>query len=159
MCSSISGSSTQHKGVTPDILLPSALDAAHYGESANPSALPWDVIKAVPFQRASDVNDKTIAILNQSFQDRMKGDAGLRKYASDTEELKRNLSQTKISLSEVIRKKELEEVEKKKAAEKLDVKLTTTKEGLPVNDLQKLDDEFLREGLLILSELLTKRIG
>ncbi len=155
----VTGSSTQHKGVTPDILLPSALDAAHYGESANPSALPWDVIKAVPFQRASDINDKTIARLNQSFQDRMKGDAGLKKYASDTEELKRNLSQTKISLSEVIRKKELDEVEKKKAAEKLDTKVTTTKEGLPVNDLQKLDDEFLREGLLILSELLTKRIG
>lgn len=155
----VTGSSTQHKGVTPDILLPSALDAAHYGESANPSALPWDVIKAVPFQRTSDINNKTIIRLNQSFQDRMKVDAGLRKYASDTEELKRSLSQTKISLSEVIRKKELEEVEKKKAAEKLDTKVTTSKEGLPVNDLQKLDDEFLREGLLILSELLTKRIG
>ncbi|MFN7790983.1 MAG: S41 family peptidase, partial [Cyclobacteriaceae bacterium] len=39
----VTGSSTQHKGVVPDILLPSALDAARFGESASPSALPWDV--------------------------------------------------------------------------------------------------------------------
>jgi carboxyl-terminal processing protease len=41
----ISGESTQHKGITPDILFPDLFDASDdIGESALPSALPWDTI-------------------------------------------------------------------------------------------------------------------
>lgn len=155
----VTGSSTQHKGVTPDIVMPSALDAEHYGESANPSALPWDVIRSVSFQKSSSINSKVIAQLNQSFKDRMKFDANLKKYTAETEDLKKTLSQTKISLNETIRKQEMSEAEKKKASEKLDTKVSINSDGVPSNNLQKMDDEFLREGLLILSELLTKRIG
>src|ERR1043166_4512579 len=50
----VSGSSTQHKGVEPDIKLPTYLDAQQYGESANLSALPWDVIGAASFQKTAD---------------------------------------------------------------------------------------------------------
>ena len=155
----VTGSSTQHKGVVPDILLPSALDAARFGESASPSALPWDVIKAASFQRSIDINEKTIAKLNRSYLDRTKFDSTLKKYIRETEELKINLNQSRVSLNEATRKKELEEIEKKKLTDKLDTKLPSSKEGLPVTDLTKLQDEFLREGLLILSELLSKRIG
>jgi carboxyl-terminal processing protease len=154
----VTGSSTQNKGVTPDVKLPTALSSTQYGESSNPNALPWDVIKGTNFQRATDVNERLIAGLNKSYLDRTKFDANLKKYISDTEDLKRNLSQTKISLNEGKRKQEMAEAEKKKAADKLDTKLTS-KEGLPVNDIRKLDDEYLREGLLILSELVSKRIG
>ncbi|MCX8490625.1 MAG: carboxy terminal-processing peptidase, partial [Cyclobacteriaceae bacterium] len=155
----VTGSSTQHKGVIPDILLPSALDTARFGESASPSALPWDVIKAASFQRSIDVNEKTIAKLNRSYLDRTKFDTTLKKYIRETEELKSNLNQSRVSLNEATRKKELEEIEKKKLTDKLDTKLPASEEGLPVTDLTKLQDEFLREGLLILSELLSKRIG
>ncbi len=155
----VTGSSTQHKGVVPDILLPSALDAAHFGESSNPSALPWDVIKAASFQRSNEINEKVISRLNRSYQERMKFDTSLKKYIRETEELKNNLTQTKISLNEVTRKKEYDEAESKKALNKLDTKLPASKEGMPVTELQKLEDEYLREGLLILTELLTKRIG
>lgn len=41
----ISGESTQHKGVTPDIVFPDLYDVAEdLGESALPTALPWDTI-------------------------------------------------------------------------------------------------------------------
>jgi carboxyl-terminal processing protease len=41
----ISGESTQHKGVTPDIKFPDLYDISdEIGESALPSALPWDTI-------------------------------------------------------------------------------------------------------------------
>lgn len=41
----ISGESTQHKGVTPDIVFPDLYDASEdIGESALPTALPWDTI-------------------------------------------------------------------------------------------------------------------
>ena len=53
----------------------------------------------------------------------------------------------------------MEEAEKKKASGKLDTKLTSNKEGLPKDELLKLNDEYLREGLLILTDLVSKRIG
>lgn len=156
----VSGSSTQHKGVEPDIKFPTALDAEQYGESANLSALPWDVIKAVSYQKSADVNERIIANLSKSYNSRVKHDASLKNFITDTEDLRKNLHQTAVSLNEAKRKKQMEEAEKKKAAGKLDTKLTSNKEGLPEKDaLLQLNDEYLREGLLILSELVTARIG
>ena len=44
------GSSTQKKGVTPDITLPSIDDYLPIGESSLPHALKWDEIKSTPFE-------------------------------------------------------------------------------------------------------------
>ena len=155
----VTGSSTQHKGVTPDIQLPSALRPEQFGESASPSALPWDVINKTDFQKTPDVTDKLVVGLTKNYQDRLKFDATLKRYAGEVEDIRKNLSETRISLNEVKRKQEMEEVEKKKAAnESLDTKVTN-KEGLSADDLSKLKDEYLREGLLILSDLVTRHIG
>ncbi len=154
----VSGSSTQHKGVEPDIKLPTPLDQKQYGESANLSALPWDVIGAASFQKTSDVNDKIIASLNKSYNERVKNDPSLKNFIVDTDDLRKNLHETSISLNEAKRKKQIEEAEKKKASGKLDTKLTS-KEGLSQDELLKLNDEYLREGLLILTDLVSKRIG
>ena len=40
----VSGSSTQHKGVMPDITFPSLVPLDKYGEDTEPAALPWDTI-------------------------------------------------------------------------------------------------------------------
>jgi carboxyl-terminal processing protease len=152
----VAGSSTQNKGVTPDVKLPSALTPDQFGESANPSALPWDVIKSTNFQKASDINGKVISDLNKSYQERVKVDSSLKKYIMETEDLKNNLSHTRVSLNEAKRKQEMDEQKKREASEKLDTKVI--KEG-QTQDALKLDDEYLREGVLILSELVTKKIG
>jgi carboxyl-terminal processing protease len=153
----VAGSSTQHKGVVPDVKLPSALKDEQFGESSNPAALPWDVIKSTNFQKSSNVNGKVIADLNKSYQERLKFDPSLKKYAMEAEELKHNLSTTRVSLNEAKRKQEIEEQKKREANEKLDTKITG-KEGVP-QDALKLDDEYLREGVLILTELANKKIG
>ena len=49
----INGSSTQHRGVTPDIVLPSQFSAEEFGESSQPSALPWDQINTTRFNDLS----------------------------------------------------------------------------------------------------------
>ncbi len=155
----VTGSSTQHKGVTPDILLPSALLPEQYGESANPSALPWDEIKKSDFQKTTDITDKTIAGLQKNYQARLKSDPALKRYEQDTEELRKSLSDTKVSLNEAKRKAEMDEAQKKKAqSESLDTKLTS-KEGLTTDDLAKMKDEYLRESLLLLADLVTRHIG
>ena len=44
----VSGDSTQHRGVVPDIDLPSLVDTDEIGESSYDYALPWDKIHPVP---------------------------------------------------------------------------------------------------------------
>ncbi|KPK00481.1 MAG: peptidase S41 [Desulfobacterales bacterium SG8_35] len=46
----ISGKSTQHKGVVPDLYYPSLYSFDDIGESALPEALPWDMINSIPYQ-------------------------------------------------------------------------------------------------------------
>jgi carboxyl-terminal processing protease len=154
----VAGSSTQNKGVTPDVKLPSALAADQYGESSRPNALPWDVIRSASFQKTADINGKVLTDLNKAYQDRVKSDVSLKRYIMETEELKKSLAETKISLNEAKRKKEMEEAQQKKSVnDKLDTKVVG-KEGVPAEGIN-MDDEYLREGLLVLTNLVSRRIG
>lgn len=49
----ITGSSTQHKGVNPDIILPSLIQSKAYGEDTEVSALPWDTIAKMDYRTVS----------------------------------------------------------------------------------------------------------
>ena len=51
----VAGGSTQEKGVVPDIVLPSLLDAFELGETTLKYYLPYDTISAVPFDRLNFV--------------------------------------------------------------------------------------------------------
>ncbi|HZB13854.1 MAG TPA: carboxy terminal-processing peptidase [Chryseolinea sp.] len=154
----VTGSSTQHKGVTPDIKFPTALSPEQFGESSSPSALPWDEIKGTLYQKTPMINDKVISSLTKAYQDRLKTDVSLQRFVSETQEAERSYKETKVSLNEVTRKKEMEEAEKKKASnDKLDTKIVG-KEGTPI-DLMQMDDEYLREGLFVLSDLITTKLG
>jgi carboxyl-terminal processing protease len=50
----VTGESTQHRGVEPDVTLPSPIDLDQVGESALDAALPWDRIDGVPFRPISE---------------------------------------------------------------------------------------------------------
>lgn len=155
-----SGSSTQHKGVTPDVKLPTALDPQQFGESSQANALPWDEITGTLYQRTPMINDKVIAELNKAYKERAVSDPYLTRFIDETEETRKSIAQTRISLNENTRKKEIEEMEKKRAANnKMSVSGGVDKEGKPLPETLKLDDEYLREGLLVLSNLITSKIG
>jgi carboxyl-terminal processing protease len=155
----ITGSSTQHKGVTPDVKLPSALDPEEFGESANKSALPWDEIRGTLYEKTPIVNKQTLAYINKSYQDRVKSDPALNKFIRETDEVRRNLRETKVSLNEEKRRREMEEAERLRANVSLGTKLGDKETGTVSNPGLKLEDEYLREGILILSELIAYRIG
>jgi carboxyl-terminal processing protease len=69
----VTGESTQHRGVDPDINLPSTIDAEQIGESVRESALPWDTIQTTRF-RAGESLDSTIDSLTASHSQRAKED-------------------------------------------------------------------------------------
>jgi carboxyl-terminal processing protease len=72
----ISGESTQHRGVVPDIAFPPLLDASEIGESALDHALPWDQINPVNFRRYSDYRS-LVPELGKLFQGRSSSDPDL----------------------------------------------------------------------------------
>jgi carboxyl-terminal processing protease len=155
----VNGSSTQHKGVTPDIKLPTALDPEQFGESSNPAALPWDEIKSTLYQKTPVVDDRVKAQLNRSYQDRLKSDVQLSDFVVQTEETRKAYNETRVSLNEEVRKREMEQAERKRKDSQGPGDTKLDKEGKPLGSVLELSDEYLREGLLVLSELIITKIG
>lgn len=140
----VNGSSTQHKGVTPDIEFPSGFSAKEYGESSMPNALPWDQVATTKYSTYGDVTDKTLKQLKDSYQERLKTDADLKKMLADIEDFNKYKEKTLVSLKEDVRKKERDEYEAKRKASKL------------MSDKnEKADDTYLNETKRILSELIS----
>nr|WP_024968292.1 carboxy terminal-processing peptidase [Pantoea sp. IMH] len=52
----INGGSTQRKGVTPDLLMPTGVEAVETGEKFEDNALPWDSINAASYTKTGDLS-------------------------------------------------------------------------------------------------------
>jgi carboxyl-terminal processing protease len=154
----VNGSSTQHKGVTPDISFPTALKPEQFGESSSPSALPWDEIRGTLYQKSPAITSEIMNGLVKSYQQRLKSDPYLMEYVRETEETRKSLSDTRISLNEDIRKTEQAEAERRQEKKKPG-NVQLDREGRPIVNPLNLDDEYLREGLLVLGDLIASKIG
>src|SRR5690606_27227112 len=67
----VTGSSTQKKGIIPDVKLPTAFAEDQFGEGSYPNALPWDEISSTLYQKTPIIDDKIIAGLNKSYNERL----------------------------------------------------------------------------------------
>lgn len=105
----VTGSSTQHKGVMPDISLPSEFGEEEFGESSNPSALPWDQIEASRFKATRQIDPGSLENLRNKYQDWLQSDEELIALAKDIEESRKARNETRISLNLEKRKEELGE--------------------------------------------------
>lgn len=103
----ITGGSTQHRGVLPDIDLPSPVDPETIGESSRERALPWDQIDATHFDADVALND-VINELNRSQRERLVTDPDVRFLISDIEALEEVRAQTRLSLNLETRRAERE---------------------------------------------------
>jgi len=65
----VTGGSTQHRGVLPDIELPSSIDLEDVGESSRPSALPWDQIQATDYAADAPL-DTAVTLLQDTHTQR-----------------------------------------------------------------------------------------
>ena len=74
----VSGDSTQHRGVLPDIQFPSAYDPEEVGESHQDNALPWDQIRAIPHAISTDLQ-RYIEPLTTAHKKRSAADPDYRK--------------------------------------------------------------------------------
>ena len=111
----VSGKSTQHKGVIPDISYPADMDINEIGESALPEAMPWDSIKPA-YQPSKDPFKPFIAELIARHDARTMDDPDF-VFSRDRLALNQRLMQdTVVSLNEVERRAQYAKIEQKQLA-------------------------------------------
>lgn len=156
----VTGSSTQNKGVTPDIELPSRFSAEEFGESALPSALPWDQIASSKFETMNSIDDQILRKLIQEHEERIKSDPNLIELINQNDDFKKNQEVNEISLNLEKRKTEQEEREKLNAnREDLYGTLREGETDEVIFEGSEVDDAYLKEGLNIVADWLAYRIG
>jgi carboxyl-terminal processing protease len=134
----ISGESTQHRGVLPDVPFPSLYDPKEVGESALDKAMPWDRIAQVQHRVYYDIQQGLPELLAKH-EDRVKTDPDfvfLRAQLAAAEEARKH---TQLSLNEAVRKREMAD-EKAKALE-LENKRRTAKGEKTLAKLEEPEDD------------------
>jgi carboxyl-terminal processing protease len=106
----ITGESTQDRGVTPDIALPSLIDANEVGESTRDRALPWDHIEPASFRVEGDLKPLA-ASLEKLHEDRTAGSADFKYLREDIAALDAMRSQKTLSLNMKTRETERKRTE------------------------------------------------
>ena len=152
----VTGESTQHRGVEPDVPLPSQIDLEEFGESALEGALPWDRIPGVPFR--SESKSLPIAALATEEKTRADRDPDYRWLVADLAAADAVRKQTSLSLNLQKRKEERERLDKerltrenaRRAAQNLPP-LKTTEELADA----KFPDTVLDQGTEIMADMVT----
>jgi carboxyl-terminal processing protease len=94
----VTGSSTQHKGVTPDLHLPSLYDDRQYGEDASPFALPWDQIVTSAFDKLDEQSIARKQLVSQE-NERLKSNKEYAYLLEDIEQLKKIEAEEYVTLN------------------------------------------------------------
>jgi len=94
----VTGESTQLKGVVPDINFPDPISREDFGEASYDSALPWDTISAVKFDKVNRVGE-FIKPLAQKHQARVQHDREFQYLVTDIKKLNTLRAETSISLN------------------------------------------------------------
>nr|WP_245726068.1 carboxy terminal-processing peptidase [Marinobacter mobilis] len=164
----VSGGSTQHKGVMPDIVIPSRVDNTRIGEDALEHALPWDQIEAVPHNRYYDFSS-IIDQLRENHDIRFASNPEFQLLQQEIDFLEEQRQQTSVSLNADIRRQELDRIESTRLAIanarreiRGELPFATLEELEDWQDLQaadpdKQDDELdfiVREGGYIMADML-----
>jgi carboxyl-terminal processing protease len=101
----INGDTTQLRGVTPDISLPSMTDAENFGESSYDNALPWSQIKAAEYSPVGNLTN-IMPMLRASHDKRIRNDKDFKYLQEDIAEFNKLRRENLISLNEADRRKE-----------------------------------------------------
>src|SRR6266704_3015945 len=106
----MTGERTQDRGGTPDIALPSVIDANEVGESTRDRALPWDHIEPATFRVEGDLKSMA-ASLEKLHEERTANSADFRYLHDDIAALDAMRSQKTLSLNLKTREAERKRLE------------------------------------------------
>lgn len=141
----ISGESTQHRGVEPDIAFPSLVDPEQIGESSLDNALEWDTVRPVQYRTYGDPG-QYLSTLEERHLQRAEELPNFR-YLEDQAALVRRMREqhTSVSLNREMRQKELEDQEAEQLAleneRRIALGLDTLDEWIDARDEDEVDPE------------------
>ncbi|HSP57158.1 MAG TPA: carboxy terminal-processing peptidase [Halomonas sp.] len=141
----ISGESTQHRGVEPDIAFPSLVDPEQIGESSLDNALEWDTVRPVQYRTYGDPG-QYLSTLEERHLQRAEELPNFR-YLEDQAALVRRMREqhTSVSLNREMRQKELEDQEAEQLAleneRRIALGIDTLDEWIDARDEDEVDPE------------------
>lgn len=149
----VNGSTTQHKGVVPDIEFPTVFPKDKYGESSEPRALPWDTIAPSKYSLIANLDNVKRKLLSMH-QERMKTSLGYQNLQQDIAEFAKREAETTITLNEVQLKKERDDQEAKVLLRENQRRAAKGLPPLKKGEAKPKDDvDFIRdEGLRIMAD-------
>ena len=115
----VTGESTQHRGVEPDVTLASPISLADIGESSLDDALPWDRIQAAGFGQPGQLAP-SIAKLVTEENARQRRDPDYRWWLADIAAVEKLRSQKNLSLNIETRKADRAALETERLAREND---------------------------------------
>ena len=112
-----SGSSTQLKGVVPDLILPSINNHMEVGEGSLDNPLPWDTIPAANYTKVNRI-EPLLPELRKRSETRVAIDRDFAFIREDIERYKKLLAEKSVSLNEAQRLKEKQEIDERNKVRK-----------------------------------------
>ncbi|WP_339526934.1 carboxy terminal-processing peptidase [Pseudomonas sp. EL_65y_Pfl2_R96] len=134
----VSGQSTQHQGVLPDIDYPSIIDTKEIGESALPEAMPWDTIRAA-IKPALDPFKPYITQLKSEHDVRSAKDAEFVFIRDKLALAQKLMTEKTVSLNEADRRAQHADIEAKQLA--MENIRRKAKGEEPLKELKKEDED------------------
>ncbi|HEX7034536.1 MAG TPA: carboxy terminal-processing peptidase [Pseudomonadales bacterium] len=134
----VSGQSTQHQGIIPDIEFPEIYDVERIGESSLEDALPWDMIQPAVYPRGNSIQP-LLAELNARHQKRVADDPDFEYLRALASKAREEANRTEVSLNEAIRTAE----QKREEAWRLNLEnaLRAAKGQPPLKALDEIEEE------------------
>ena len=118
----VAGGSTQQKGVIPDIVLPSVLDALELGETTLPYYLPYDTVPAASYDNAKvNLVAPYLPALQASSTERVAKSPDFNYVRQDIAFYKKKVQDNTVSLNEAARLKEQTDLKDQEAQRKKDL--------------------------------------
>lgn len=152
----VNGSSTQHKGVMPDIVLPSFYPLDKIGEDTEPSALPWDEVQQSNFAPVADLSTLKPELI-KLHNARMEKSADYKSLIEDIEEMKKRELETSVTLNERKLKAERDSLEAKSLERTNKLRVARGLSVIKKGDKVKKEDSFdfvERESLQVLADFM-----
>ncbi len=141
----VTGESTQHRGVTPDIPLPSAIDPELVGESVRDSALRWDTVTSTRFSKGAPL-ETTIQSLTASHDARSSQDPNFLWLKEGIREVEEARARDSLSLNVDKRRAEREDELARRLKRENERRQALNLE--PIENLEDMDEDDIPDVLL-----------
>lgn len=142
----VSGGSNQHRGIVPDIMLPSPYGEGGFGESERPSAMPWDEINPTRYASRGFIANLVDALADQHHA-RVEGDVAFALLQEEFAAVSSARERTTVSLHIDERRRENELLDNQRLARE------NTRRALrgdePVASLSEVDAADERDDVLL----------